>query len=227
MVSTPEHPELSAVPGDLSADAGPTRSLRRNALLCFPLLILFALPFWDYTTKIERLPLPVDRIQALSAIQVRQATETVLNQMPEITSKVLLTIEDRVYPPNVDRGSLTRALVRDIRLASDGIIHRELRIADNRTWDVITSVPNGELHPVSFSSITGESAPPLRIHVYTTADAHPGFPMRPYLLSGDTKLPNKAGKKQRFKAGTYIVPVHPSHLGDSMFRSKCLCFTTA
>jgi hypothetical protein len=44
--------------------------------------------------------------------------------------------------------------------------------------------------------------------------------MRPYLLSENTKLPNKAGKKQLFKAGTYIVPVHPAHLSDSMFRSE-------
>lgn len=65
-------------------------------------------------------------------------------QLPEIVSKVYLTLDDRVFPPNVDRGSLTRALVRDIRLASDGIIHREQGIVENRTWDVVTTWPAGE-----------------------------------------------------------------------------------
>lgn len=61
---------IEAVPADLSAQVGPSHSARRKALLCFPLLILLALPFWDYTTKIERLPLPVDRIHALESLKV-------------------------------------------------------------------------------------------------------------------------------------------------------------
>ena len=48
------------------AAVNPPARVRLLTTLSFPLLLLFAVPFWWYTTAIERLPLPVDRIDVLS-----------------------------------------------------------------------------------------------------------------------------------------------------------------
>ena len=48
------------------AAINPPARVRLLTTLSFPLLLLFAVPFWWYTTAIERLPLPVDRIDVLS-----------------------------------------------------------------------------------------------------------------------------------------------------------------
>jgi hypothetical protein len=52
-------------PAELTAAVNPSTRRRLVTTLAFPLLILLAVPFWWYTTSIVRLPLPIDRIEAL------------------------------------------------------------------------------------------------------------------------------------------------------------------
>jgi len=60
----------STTPTESMATLNPSTRSRLFTTLSFPLLLLLALPFWWYTTSIERLPLPVDRIDRLSTATV-------------------------------------------------------------------------------------------------------------------------------------------------------------
>lgn len=62
-----DRPLISEITRDLS----PSTSTRLLITLSFPLLIIIALPFWWYTTSIERLPLPTARISVLETSTVR------------------------------------------------------------------------------------------------------------------------------------------------------------
>ena len=52
-------------PRELTDAANPPHGRRLLITLSFPLLFLLAVPFWWYTTSIERLPLPTSRIAHL------------------------------------------------------------------------------------------------------------------------------------------------------------------
>lgn len=72
-------PRLSAkTPAELTASINPPPRRRLAIILAFPLLILLAVPFWWYTTSIERLPLPEGRISALEGANVCISSETML-----------------------------------------------------------------------------------------------------------------------------------------------------
>lgn len=62
-----EKPRASSkiTPPEVTARINPTVRNRLLVVLSFPLIILLAVPFWWYTTSIERLPLPAARIHAL------------------------------------------------------------------------------------------------------------------------------------------------------------------
>jgi hypothetical protein len=77
---TPESPEKAPsiqirssgiqTPDDPHGIINPPHRRRLLILLCFPLVFLLGVPFWWWSTSIERLSLPVDRIAALEAAPV-------------------------------------------------------------------------------------------------------------------------------------------------------------
>ena len=70
--STASTPNAKTVktPREITDDLNPSTKRRLLVTLAFPLVLLLAVPFWWYTTSIERLPLPVDRIEALGTSDV-------------------------------------------------------------------------------------------------------------------------------------------------------------
>lgn len=52
-------------PAEITAAINPSTKRRLVTTFAFPLLILLAVPFWWYVTSIVRLPLPIERIEAL------------------------------------------------------------------------------------------------------------------------------------------------------------------
>ena len=61
-------------PAEVTAELNPSHRHRMLVVLSFPLLFLLAVPFWWYSTSIERLPLPTSRIAALetSAVSIER-----------------------------------------------------------------------------------------------------------------------------------------------------------
>jgi hypothetical protein len=51
----------------------PSNRRRFLVTVCFPLFVLVCLPWWWYTTSIERLPLPKERIEVLENARVSAA----------------------------------------------------------------------------------------------------------------------------------------------------------
>lgn len=47
-----------------------TTTVKRRILLAYSLIVIFALPLWWYTTSIQRLSLPVGRIQTIEGTEV-------------------------------------------------------------------------------------------------------------------------------------------------------------
>lgn len=47
-----------------------TTTIKRQILLGYSLIVILALPLWWYTTSIQRLSLPVDRVKAVERIEV-------------------------------------------------------------------------------------------------------------------------------------------------------------
>jgi hypothetical protein len=71
-------------PKEITDELNVSPRLRLIVTLCFPLVLLLAVPFWWYTTSIERLPLLVDRIEALTTSQVSLTHSSLSSSSPFI-----------------------------------------------------------------------------------------------------------------------------------------------
>jgi hypothetical protein len=63
------------IPLDPEGIINPSHRRRILILLCFPLVFLLGVPFWSWSTSIERLSLPIDRIAALESAPVGRSAE--------------------------------------------------------------------------------------------------------------------------------------------------------
>ena len=76
-------------PRELADELNPSNKLRLLIALAFPLVLLLGLPWWWYTTSIERLPLPAARIEALELSSVSYSLCAVLQTLKLIPAKRL------------------------------------------------------------------------------------------------------------------------------------------
>ena len=136
-------------PSEITARLNPATSFRLLVTLSFPLLILLALPFWWYTTSIERLPLPTARISALEVSSVRLHDSAVpLNrsqaQPLELRTPILFTADSNAFP--VPREGKARfgadvilgSLASEVTKGFDGILGQQPAAQrGKRMWDLV------------------------------------------------------------------------------------------
>ncbi|CAK9779956.1 hypothetical protein CC85DRAFT_158535 [Cutaneotrichosporon oleaginosum] len=178
-------PPLDAAP--LLAAVNPPRSRRWAIMLCFPLFLALASPWWWTTTSIVRLPLPVERIGALES-----------QSDPVITTLVSFTGEDAAFPKappgRADFPTATKldALAAEVVKGVDGMLARDRpNVRGTRRWDVVVNGPKSVRH---------------RVHIGVSETAKPDWPLEPYVQTsyGTADVP----------PGTVVIPIHPSMVSD-------------
>ncbi|GFZ47102.1 hypothetical protein JCM24511_04844 [Saitozyma sp. JCM 24511] len=195
--STPPRP----TPQEISEQINSPYRTRLLIILSFPVLFLLATPFWWYTTSIERLPLPVERISALENLPP-----------PDVRSTILLTGSPGSYPaPPPDKAQyavkdVCEAIGKEVVRGVDGI-YAQGRTKGVRWWDLVYEAGR-------------RNSPALRVHLTGSDRANTTFPLEPYVQSPEMGLgPGSGlGLSADIKPGTLVVPVHPSLISDRFLR---------
>ncbi|BEI84378.1 hypothetical protein CcaverHIS002_0409820 [Cutaneotrichosporon cavernicola] len=180
-----EDPPRDAAP--LIAAINPTRTRRWAVMLCFPLFIALASPWWWATTSIVRLPLPVARIAALES-----------QGDPVISTLISLTGNDAAFPKapagRADFPTATKldALATEVIKGVDGMLGRDRPdVRGTRRWDMVTNGPKSASH---------------RVHIEVSESAKADWPLEPYVQTsyGTADV----------QPGTVVIPIHPSMVSD-------------
>ncbi|KAK1922767.1 phosphatidylinositol-glycan biosynthesis class S protein [Papiliotrema laurentii] len=181
-------------PRELTERLNPSVSTRLLVVLSFPLVLLLAVPFWWYTTSITRLPLPTARIEALE-----------LSTPIDARTTVLFTADTQAFPTPppgravFEHSQITSAIAREVTKSADGILLQQRPdTRGKRLWDLVVDPVEGQV-------------PTLRIHIRYTDRANASFPLHPYIQEKESGLMTTG-----LPAGTCVIPVHPSQLGDNM-----------
>ncbi|WVR09020.1 hypothetical protein IAU60_006080 [Kwoniella sp. DSM 27419] len=177
-------------PAEVTALINPAPRKRLSILFSFPLLILLAVPFWWYTTSIERLPLPVSRIDALSYTTI-----------PPIWTRILLTADREVFPasqpgrPAIETSDALQSLGELVMKGVDGM-YAGSGPQKQRKWELVyADDPSYNL--------------PLRVHIRLFEHANQTFPLEPYVQPLEYGLMTSG-----IRPGTLVIPVHPDQVGD-------------
>ncbi|OWZ74350.1 hypothetical protein AYX14_00290 [Cryptococcus neoformans] len=180
-------------PAELTASINPSPRRRLAIILAFPLLILLAVPFWWYTTSIERLPLPEGRISALEG-----ANYTI----PQ--AHILFTADSSAFPSpppgkrHFDTKDILQSLGKEVTKGVDGIYAKQRPSErDVRRWDLV------------YEGDEEAKGTNLRVHIRTWEYANSSFPLEPYV-----QLPETGLMTSGIPAGTLVIPVHPDQVGD-------------
>ncbi|WWC91140.1 uncharacterized protein L201_006081 [Kwoniella dendrophila CBS 6074] len=193
---TPIKAKYRLTPAEVTSKINPTNKRRLSILFSFPLLFILAIPFWWYTTSIERLPLPVSRIEALSNLTV-----------PTYRGRILFTADKDAFPtPPPGRATfetieILKALGKIVEEGVDGIYERQ-RPKKNRNWDLIYEDQVDQDHPK-----------PFRVHLRRYEYANTSFPLEPYVQPAETGLMTSG-----IEEGTLVIPVHPDQIGDRFLK---------
>nr|ODN90521.1 phosphatidylinositol glycan, class S [Cryptococcus depauperatus CBS 7841] len=180
-------------PKEVTETINPSGSRRLVLILCFPLFFLLAIPFWWYTTSIERLALPESRILALNNIV-----------LPTPRAQILITADSDAFPPpapgrkKFETKTILENLGKEVVKGVDGIYARDPESRRNtRWWDLVYNVD--EYH----------QSPPMKVHFRLSQYANTSFPLEPYVQPPETGLMTSGNS-----AGTLVIPVHPDQIGD-------------
>ncbi|KIR64069.1 phosphatidylinositol glycan, class S [Cryptococcus bacillisporus CA1873] len=184
---------ITKTPAEITASINPSPRRRLAIILSFPLLILLAVPFWWYTTSIERLPLPESRISAL---------EDANYTAPR--AHILFTADSSAFPTpppgrrQFDTKDILRSLGKEVTKGVDGIFAKQKPSErDVRQWDLVYE---GDKEAIGTT---------LRVHIRTWEYANSSFPLEPYV-----QLPETGLMTSGIPAGTLVLPVHPDQVGD-------------
>ncbi|ORX39337.1 phosphatidylinositol-glycan biosynthesis class S protein [Kockovaella imperatae] len=180
------------LPSEITNAFNPSHTRRLLVILAFPLILLLGAPIWWYTTSIERLPLPRERIAALeSAIPV------------DSRSNIVFTADNEAFPapaagrPKHSSKDILLHLAEEVTKSVDGLLGQAGPATRRRRhWDLL--VGQGK-----------SSRSPLRVHIKVSNRANTSFPLRPYVQAAEV---GSFGDNPR--PGTLVVPVHPSQVGD-------------
>ncbi|WVQ81496.1 hypothetical protein IAT38_003620 [Cryptococcus sp. DSM 104549] len=186
-----------ATPVEVTATLNPPPRTRLAILVSFPLLILLALPFWWYTTSIERLPLPEARIDAL---------ENFPTTIPR--AQILLTADSSAFPTpppgrkQFETRVILESLGKEVTKGVDGIYAQQPEAnRDVRWWDLI------------YEGDKGAKTTPLRVHIRRWEHANSSFPLEPYVQPPESGLMTSG-----IPAGTLVIPVHPGQIADRQLK---------
>ncbi|ORY28798.1 phosphatidylinositol-glycan biosynthesis class S protein [Naematelia encephala] len=192
------HEQLKSAPIDITKRLNPSSSQRLVILLSFPLLILLAVPFWWYTTSIERLPLPTDRIALLDTAR------SSLGQK----STILFTADDDAFPKPPpgkaawDKIQAIETIAEEVTKGVDGIYNQQRPdVRGKRSWDLVWTKNKRKV-------------PPLRVHFRRWDDGNPSFPLEPYIQASEAGF-----TADPIPLGTLVVPVHRDQLNDRFLRN--------
>ncbi|KIR35177.1 phosphatidylinositol glycan, class S [Cryptococcus deuterogattii MMRL2647] len=184
---------LTKTPAEITASINPSPRRRLAIILSFPLLILLAVPFWWYTTSIERLPLPESRISALEGANYTAPR-----------AHILFTADSSAFPTpppgrrQFDTKDILRSLGKEVTKGVDGIFAKQKPSErDVRQWDLVYE---GDKEAIGTT---------LRVHIRTWEYANSSFPLEPYV-----QLPEAGLMTSGIPAGTLVLPVHPDQVGD-------------
>ncbi|WVF65478.1 hypothetical protein IAT40_000206 [Kwoniella sp. CBS 6097] len=186
--------DVKPTPKEVTLRINPSPKKRLSILFSFPILFLLAIPFWWYTTSIERLPLPTDRIDDLG-----------LFGFPEITTKILVTADQAAFPtPPPGKAVfevpvILQSLGKEVIKGVDGIYERQ-RPKKWRDWELVYE--DDKTHPA-----------PLRIHIRRFEHANTSWPLEPYVQPPESGLMTSG-----IPAGTLVIPVHPDQVGDRFLK---------
>ncbi|WVQ93157.1 hypothetical protein IAU59_000221 [Kwoniella sp. CBS 9459] len=192
-ISTAAQP-TKPTPKQVTARINPSARKRLSILFSFPVLFLLAIPFWWYTTSIERLPLPTARIDHLGGVR-----------FPDIKTKILVTADKSAFPtPPPGKAVfevpvILESLGKEVTKGVDGIYERQ-RPKKQRTWDLVYE--DDKAHPA-----------PLRVHIRRFEHANTSWPLEPYVQPAETGLMTSG-----IPAGTLVIPVHPDQVGDRFLK---------
>ncbi|WWC63970.1 uncharacterized protein I303_106576 [Kwoniella dejecticola CBS 10117] len=190
-------PGPSPTPMEVTQSINPPNKKRLFILLSFPLLFLLAIPFWWYTTSIERLSLPIQRIDELDSIGI-----------PAYRGKILITSDKDAFPtPPPGRAVfetkvILQALGKIVTEGVDGIYERS-RPQKKRNWDLIYEGDDTKI----------EKTTPFRVHLRRFQHANTSFPLEPYVQPHETGLMTSG-----IRPGTLVIPVHPDQVGDRFLK---------
>ncbi|WRT69116.1 uncharacterized protein IL334_006100 [Kwoniella shivajii] len=199
-ITDPNRPSYSNLerekptPAEVTLQINPSTKRRLLITLSFPLLFLLAIPFWWYVTSIERLPLPVSRIDTLSNITI-----------PEVRGKILVTADSDAFPtPPPGRAVfetkvILEALGREVVKGVDGIYERS-RPQKKRNWDLIYDDNK-------------ENPTPFKVHLRRFEHANTSFPLEPYVQPFEKGLMTSG-----ITEGTLVIPVHPKQISDRFLK---------
>ncbi|OCF56400.1 hypothetical protein L486_06344 [Kwoniella mangroviensis CBS 10435] len=179
-------------PAEVTAIINPSNKRRLLITLSFPLLFLLAIPFWWYTTSIERLPLPVSRIDALANLSI-----------PSYRGKILFTADEDAYPKSAPGRPVfeNKVICQSLgKVVTDGVdvIYERKRPQKKRNWDFIYEGEDDPRNPT-----------PFRVHIRRFQHANTSWPLEPYV-----QPPEKGLMTSGIKPGTLIIPVHPDQISD-------------
>ncbi|WVW79431.1 hypothetical protein I302_101400 [Kwoniella bestiolae CBS 10118] len=184
--------EVKPTPAEVTKLINPSNKRRLLITLSFPLLFLLAVPFWWYTTSIERLPLPVSRIDALESLSI-----------PSYRGKILFTADEDAYPkpapgrPRFENKVICQSLGKVVMDGVDSIYERK-RPQKKRNWELIYEGEDDLRNPT-----------PFRVHIRRFQHANNSWPLEPYVQPYETGLMTSG-----IKPGTLVIPVHPDQIGD-------------
>ncbi|WVQ63839.1 uncharacterized protein L199_001995 [Kwoniella botswanensis] len=179
-------------PAEVTAIINPSNKRRLLITLSFPLLLLLAIPFWWYTTSIERLPLPVSRIDALADLSI-----------PSYRGKILFTADEEAYPKSAPGRPVfeNKVICQSLgKVVTDGVdvIYERKRPQKKRNWDFIYEGEDDPRNPT-----------PFRVHIRRFQHANTSWPLEPYV-----QPPEKGLMTSGIKPGTLVIPVHPDQISD-------------
>ncbi|OCF39417.1 phosphatidylinositol glycan, class S [Kwoniella heveanensis CBS 569] len=181
-------------PKEVTARINPSSKKRLSILLSFPILFLLAIPFWWYTTSIERLPLPTARIDGLGGVG-----------FPELKTKILLTGDQAAFPTPppgkavFELPVILQSLGKEVTKGVDGIYERQ-RPKKRRTWELVYA--DDKANPA-----------PLRVHIRRFEHANISWPLEPYV-----QPPERGLMTSGIPAGTLVIPVHPDQVADRFLK---------